>query len=242
MTHSSTRSAQASTARWKRPLDLSLASVGLAIVAVPMLVVAMCVRTVMGSPVLHRVARPGLGARPFVLVKFRTMTDSVDQHGCLLPDRARITPLGRFLRKTSLDELPQLFNVLNGDMSLVGPRPLKIEYLKSHTPEQMRRHEVKPGITGLAQINGRNALSWEERFALDVRYVSEASLRLDMTILMQTAWELLKGKSVSRDGDLDVPSFGGSAGTGWGTARAETVRLRRSPGHDQEPCPQEVRS
>jgi lipopolysaccharide/colanic/teichoic acid biosynthesis glycosyltransferase len=138
------------------------------------------------------------------------MRDLLDSAGKSLPDKARITPLGRFLRRSSVDELPQLLNVLRGDMSLVGPRPLKIEYLPLYTPQQVRRHEVKPGITGLAQINGRNTLSWDERFALDVWYVNHASLLLDLRILLQTVVHVLRRRSVSPEGDLDVPSFTGS--------------------------------
>jgi lipopolysaccharide/colanic/teichoic acid biosynthesis glycosyltransferase len=194
----------------KRILDLAGAILGLAVFGVPMAIVAGLLRLRMGSPVLYRVMRPGLHAEPFLLHKFRTMRDLIDTEGRSLSDKERITPLGRFLRKTSLDELPQLVNVLNGEMSLVGPRPLKIEYLKLYTPQQARRHEAKPGITGLAQINGRNTLSWDERFALDVWYVDHASLVLDLGILLQTVVNVLKRDSVSPDGDLDVPSVTGS--------------------------------
>ena len=194
----------------KRILDLAGAILGLAVFGVPMVIVAGLLRLRMGSPVLYRVMRPGLHAEPFLLHKFRTMRDLIDTEGRSLSDKERITPLGRFLRKTSLDELPQLVNVLNGEMSLVGPRPLKIEYLELYTPQQARRHEAKPGITGLAQINGRNTLSWDERFALDVWYVDHASLALDLRILLQTVVNVLKRDSVSSDGDLDVPSFTGS--------------------------------
>jgi len=182
----------------------------LAVFGLPMAIVAGLIHLRMGSPVLYRVIRPGLLAEPFLLYKFRTMRDLVDEAGRPLPDKERIMPLGRILRKTSLDELPQLFNVLNGDMSLVGPRPLKIEYLNLYTRQQARRHEVKPGITGLAQIKGRNTLSWDEKFALDVWYVDHASLVLDLRILLQTVVNVLKRDSVSPDGDLDVPSFTGS--------------------------------
>jgi sugar transferase EpsL len=164
----------------------------------------------MGPPVLYRVERPGLGGRAFVLLKFRTMREAVDQDGYPLPDKARVTSLGRILRRTSLDELPQLFNVVRGDMSLVGPRPLNTHYLELYTPEQARRHEVKPGITGLAQVSGRNALTWEQRFALDVRYVNEVSFRLDLSIVMRTVWAIFTSSTVDADGDLDVPSFTGN--------------------------------
>ncbi len=194
----------------KRILDLAGAILGLAIFGIPMAIMAGVIRLRMGPPVLYRVMRPGLHAEPFLLHKFRTMRDLIDTKGKSLSDKERITPLGRFLRKTSLDELPQLVNVLRGEMSLVGPRPLKTEYLELYTPQQARRHEAKPGITGLAQINGRNALSWDERFALDVWYVDHASLVLDLRILLQTVASILKRDSVGSDGDLDVPSFTGS--------------------------------
>jgi lipopolysaccharide/colanic/teichoic acid biosynthesis glycosyltransferase len=195
----------------KRILDLAGAILGLAVFGLPMAIVTGLIRLRMRSPVLYRVIRPGLHAKPFLLYKFRTMRDLVDAAGRSLSDKERITPLGRILRETSLDELPQLFNVLNGDMSLVGPRPLKIEYLKLYTPQQARRHEVKPGITGLAQVKGRNTLSWDEKFALDVWYVDHhASLALDLRILLQTVVNVLKRDSISPDGDLDVPSFTGN--------------------------------
>lgn len=194
----------------KRILDLAGAILGLAVFGLPMAIVAALIRLRMGSPVLYRVIRPGLHAQPFLLHKFRTMRDLSDATGRSLSDKERITSLGRILRKTSLDELPQLINVLKGDMSLVGPRPLKIEYLQLYTPQQARRHEVKPGITGLAQIKGRNSLSWDERFALDVWYVDHANLALDLRILLQTVVNVLRRETVSPDGDLDVPSFTGS--------------------------------
>jgi len=194
----------------KRILDLAGAIFGFAAFGLPMAIVAGLIRLRMGSPVLYRVIRPGLHAEPFLLYKFRTMRHRVDPAGMSLSDKERITPLGRILRKTSLDELPQLFNVLNGDMSLVGPRPLKIEYLNLYTPQQARRHEVKPGITGLAQIKGRNTLRWDERFALDVWYVDHARLVLDLRILLQTVVNVLRRDSISPEGDLDVPSFTGS--------------------------------
>ncbi len=194
----------------KRILDLAGAIFGLALFSLPMAIIAGLIRLRMGSPVLYRVIRPGLHAEPFLLYKFRTMRDLLDTEGKSLSDKERITPLGRFLRKTSLDELPQLMNVLKGDMSLVGPRPLNVEYVKLYTPQQSRRHEVKPGITGLAQIKGRNTLSWDERFALDVWYVDHKSLVLDLRILLQTVAKVLRRDSVSPEGDLDVPSFTGS--------------------------------
>lgn len=199
----------------KRILDLLGAILGLVIFALPMAIIGGLIRLGIGSPVLYRVIRPGLNGQPFLLYKFRTMRDLADAAGRSLPDKERITPLGRMLRKTSLDELPQLFNVLIGEMSFVGPRPLRTEYLQLYTPHQARRHEVKPGITGLAQIQGRNSLSWEDKFALDVWYVDHASLMLDLQILAKTIVKVLGRNSVSPEGDLDVPSFTGSPSTNY---------------------------
>ncbi len=164
----------------KRLFDFLLVTVTLPVMLPLGLVVAALVRLRLGSPVLFQQQRPGLDARPFMLLKFRTMTDARDASGALLPDADRLTPFGRWLRSTSLDELPELWNVLRGEMSLVGPRPLLMQYLDRYTPEQARRHEVRPGMTGWAQVNGRNALSWERKFELDVWYVDHASLRLDL--------------------------------------------------------------
>lgn len=194
----------------KRAVDLVGASTALVVFAIPMAVVAALVRLTLGSPVVFHQTRPGLHGRLFEMYKFRTMRDLKDAAGNELPDHLRITPLGRFLRRTSLDELPELVNVLRGEMSLVGPRPLLVEYLGRYSPEQARRHEALPGITGLAQINGRNTRSWDERLALDVWYVDNASLRLDARILLQTAFRLVRGTEVSADGDLDVPKFQGT--------------------------------
>jgi sugar transferase EpsL len=165
-----------------------------------------------GHPILFSQLRPGLHGRPFRLYKFRTMRDTRDASGQLLPDAERLTPFGRFLRATSLDELPSLWNVLKGDMSLVGPRPLLMEYLECYTPEQARRHEVRPGITGWAQVNGRNALSWEEKFKLDVWYVDNQSFWLDMKILALTVWHVLARKGISAQGHATMPPFLGSKG------------------------------
>jgi len=164
----------------------------------------------LGSPVFFRQTRPGLHGKPFNLIKFRTMTNTKDHFGRLLPDSKRITKLGRFLRITSLDELPELWNVLKGDMSLVGPRPLLMEYLDKYTPEQARRHEVKPGITGWAQINGRNALSWEERFKMDVWYVDNQNLWLDLKILFLTIWKVLAREGISKPGHATMTKFSGT--------------------------------
>jgi sugar transferase EpsL len=171
--------------------------------------IGLTVRVTVGSPVLFRQQRPGLHGKPFTIYKFRTMTDARDARGNLLPDAERLTPFGRFLRSTSLDELPELFNVLKGDMSLVGPRPLLMQYLDRYTPEQMRRHEVKPGITGWAQVNGRNVLTWEQKFALDVWYVDHWSLCLDLKIIALTAWKALTREGISQPGQATAQEFMG---------------------------------
>ncbi|HEY0705463.1 MAG TPA: sugar transferase [Polyangia bacterium] len=173
------------------------------------LVIAAFVRLRLGSPVLFRQQRPGLGGAPFDLVKFRTMRDAVDAAGNPLPDEERLTSFGRWLRSTSLDELPEIWNVLRGDMSLVGPRPLLMEYLPLYTPEQARRHEVRPGITGWAQIHGRNAVAWGDRFALDVWYVDNRSLRLDLTILVRTLVRVVRREAISAPGEATMSRFTG---------------------------------
>lgn len=195
--------------RIKRALDCLLALAGLAILWPLLLLVALLIYLRMGPPVLFTQQRPGLHGRPFTLYKFRTMRDARAADGGLLPDADRLTPFGRFLRSTSLDELPELLNVLKGDMSLVGPRPLLIEYLERYTPHQARRHEVRPGITGWAQVNGRNALSWEDRFDLDVWYVEHCSLWLDLKILALTIWKVLKREGISQNGQATVEYFQG---------------------------------
>jgi sugar transferase EpsL len=197
--------------RLKRILDVIAASVCLVLLCPVIALIALSIRARIGRPVFFRQKRAGYRGKAFTVFKFRTMIDAYDPQGRPMSDKARITSLGRLLRKTSLDELPQLINVLTGEMSLVGPRPLLHEYLKFYTPQQARRHEVRPGITGLAQIKGRNNLSWDERFALDVWYVDHQDLLLDLRILLQTVVSLLRRNSVSKDGDLDVPSFIGSA-------------------------------
>ena len=170
-------------------------------------VVALLVRLKLGSPVLFRQKRPGRGARIFEMIKFRTMTDARDAAGQLLPDAVRLTPFGKFLRAASLDELPELFNVVRGDMSLVGPRPLLVQYLPRYSPRQARRHEVRPGITGLAQVSGRNALSWEEKFEWDVRYVETWSLGLDLKILLLTVRTVFVREGISAQGSATMPEF-----------------------------------
>ncbi len=191
----------------KRALDIIGASMGLLAFGPLMLYLAWRVKRDLGSPVLFRQIRPGLHGKPFVLYKFRTMTEKRDQEGNLLPDAERITPFGRFLREYSLDELPEFFNVLRGEMSLVGPRPLLMEYLERYTPEQARRHEVKPGITGWAQVNGRNALTWEEKFRLDVWYVDNWNIGLDLKILWLTLLKVIKREGISAPGHATMPEF-----------------------------------
>jgi lipopolysaccharide/colanic/teichoic acid biosynthesis glycosyltransferase len=194
----------------KRTLDALVASAGLVVLAPLLGLTALAVRLSIGSPVLFRQTRPGLHGRPFTLLKFRTMRDAQDSHGNPLPDEARLTHLGAFLRSTSLDELPELWNVLRGEMSLVGPRPLLMEYLPLYTPEQARRHEVRPGITGWAQVNGRNAISWEEKFRLDVWYVDHRTLRLDLKILLLTLKQVFRREGISQQGHVTMERFRGT--------------------------------
>jgi sugar transferase EpsL len=188
-------------------LDVIVASMALMVLSPLLLMVALLVRLLLGKPILFRQERPGLDAIRFTLLKFRTMTDARGITEEMLPDSQRLTPLGRFLRSTSLDELPELINVIRGDMSLVGPRPLLIQYLDRYTPQQMRRHLVKPGITGWAQIHGRNAIDWERKFELDVWYVEHQSFGLDLRILIRTAWEVLKREGISQSGHATMPEF-----------------------------------
>ena len=194
----------------KRAFDLAAACALVVLLSPVLAVVALLVRTRLGSPVLFRQERPGLHGRPFVLLKFRTMTDRRDANGVLLPDAARLTGLGRFLRRASLDELPELVNVLRGEMSLVGPRPLLMEYLPLYSPEQARRHEVRPGITGWTQVNGRNALTWERKFELDAWYVDHRSLRLDFQILLKTVSQVVSGAGVSAPDHATMEPYRGT--------------------------------
>ena len=204
----------------KRCFDALAAALALAVLALPLLVLAGLVRCKLGSPVLFRQARPGRGGLPFELIKFRTMTDARDVAGVWLPDTERLTAFGRFLRATSLDELPELWNVLRGDMSLVGPRPLLTRYLPYYTPVEQKRHLVRPGLTGWAQIQGRNTLSWNERLALDVWYVENRSMMLDLRILLLTVSSVLRRDGVAANPahagmqDLDVERASGTGGTG----------------------------
>jgi len=197
--------------RWlKRPLDVAFAFLALLLLSPILGLIALLVRLRLGRAVLFRQQRPGLHGKPFILYKFRTMTEARDTQGRLMPDAERLTLFGRWLRTTSLDELPELWNILKGDMSLVGPRPLLMEYLDLYTPEQMRRHDVRPGITGWAQVNGRNALTWEARFELDVWYVDHCSLWLDARILWLTLVSVLKREGISAEGHATMPKFTGS--------------------------------
>ena len=193
----------------KRLFDFAIALLGLIVLALPLLILLVQIRRKLGSPVFFRQVRPGLNGKPFEMVKFRTMTDERGPDGKLLPDAVRLTPFGRFLRSTSLDELPELWNVLKGDMSLVGPRPLLVEYLSLYTPEQARRHEARPGVTGWAQVNGRNAISWEEKFELDVWYVDHQSLWLDIKILWLTVKKVLVRDGISAEGEATMSKFTG---------------------------------
>jgi len=193
----------------KRLLDILGATLGLVLLSPVLAVVAFLIWRQMGAPVLFRQTRPGLHGKPFEMIKFRTMRDAVDAQGSPLPDSERLTRLGQSLRSTSLDELPELWNVLKGDMSLVGPRPLLMEYLPLYSPEQARRHDVRPGITGWAQVNGRNAISWDQKFALDIWYVDNRNLRLDARIVWLTLRKVFKREGISAEGEATMPRFTG---------------------------------
>lgn len=195
----------------KRMFDITATLAGLILLAPFLLIVFMQVRLKHGTQVLFCQTRPGLNGNPFTIYKFRTMTDERDADGNLLPDGERLTPLGRFLRKISLDELPELWNVIKGDMSFVGPRPLLMQYLGRYTPEQARRHEVKPGLTGWAQVNGRNAISWEDKFKLDVWYVDHHSFWLDLKIMISTIGKILKREGINQPGQVTAEEFRGGS-------------------------------
>ena len=194
----------------KRLFDLVFASLLLIFLLPFCLVIALLVRLFLGKPIFFRQTRPGLHGTPFTIYKFHSMTDERDKEGNLLPDRNRLTNFGRFLRKTSMDELPELLNVLKGNMSIVGPRPLLMQYLERYTPEQAQRHEVKPGITGWAQVNGRNAISWDDKFTLDVWYVKHQSLSLDIKIICLTVWAILTRKGINQPGQATAEEFIGN--------------------------------
>ncbi|PPA04924.1 sugar transferase [Pseudomonas sp. MWU12-2312b] len=194
----------------KRLFDIVASIVGLIVLSPVIAIVAYFIRKRLGSPILFRQIRPGLSGKPFEMVKFRTMRDAFDINGDALPDSERMTDFGKFLRSSSLDELPELLNVIKGDMSLVGPRPLLMEYLPLYDEVQIRRHDARPGVTGWAQINGRNALSWEEKFKLDVWYVDNQSLWLDLKIIFLTVKKVLIRDGISAEGDVTMPKFTGS--------------------------------
>lgn len=199
---------------FKRLLDLMLVIPALVLLTPVYIMLALLVRFKLGSPILFRQTRPGHNGQPFTLYKFRTMIDIYDTQGQLLPDEERLPAFGRWLRSSSLDELPELVNVLTGEMSLVGPRPLLLRYLDRYIPEHMRRHEVRPGLTGLAQISGRNALSWEAKLDLDLQYVDRISFWLDLSIIVQTVWKIRKREGISQPGQATMEEFLGSdAGT-----------------------------
>lgn len=194
----------------KRLFDIVIAILALVLLFPIIVIVSFFVYIKLGSPIVFRQVRPGMNGRSFTMIKFRTMLDSMDKHGNLLPDEVRLTRFGKLLRSTSLDELPELLNVLKGDMSLVGPRPLLVEYLPLYSPEQARRHEVRPGITGWAQVNGRNAISWEEKFTLDVWYVDNRSLSLDIKILFMTIKKVFVREGISAEGEVTIGKFVGN--------------------------------
>lgn len=194
----------------KRCLDIVVSGWALMLLLPVFLMIGLLIRCNMGGPVLFRQTRPGLFGQPFQMVKFRTMTDACDASGALLPDQDRLLPLGKMLRNFSLDELPEFWNVLKGEMSLVGPRPLLMEYLPLYNAEQARRHQVKPGLTGWAQINGRNALSWEEKFKLDVWYVDHQSFYLDMKILFLTVYKVFKREGINQSDQVTMHKFTGT--------------------------------
>jgi sugar transferase EpsL len=194
----------------KRIVDLLIVIPAIAVLSPAIIFLAAIVRLRLGSPGFFIQERPGFDGRPFRMMKLRTMTQDRDEKGAMLPDERRLTRLGAALRRFSLDELPELFNVLRGDMSLVGPRPLLLEYLHRYTPEQSRRHEAKPGITGWAQVNGRNAITWEEKFKLDVWYVDKMSFWLDLKILTLTLWKIVKREGISQPGHSTMEEFFGT--------------------------------
>lgn len=214
----------------KRSLDLGVAAGMLLVLAPVIAFTAILVRVFMGRPVVFRHARPGLDEKVFECLKFRTMTNACDAQGSLLPDRLRLAAFGRFLRSTSLDELPQLLTVLSGEMSLVGPRPLEVRYLPRYTPHQNRRHSVKPGITGWAQVNGRNSVDWDQRLALDVWYVENCSFSLDLKILALTFWRVATAAGVAKPGQVSCEEFMGTAAStapNHGAAAASGINRRQ---------------
>ncbi len=196
--------------RSKRTFDLITTSLGLILLSPVMLILAVLVRLFIGAPILFRQQRPGYKGQPFYIYKFRSMTEARDARGNSLPDTVRLTRFGNFLRSLSLDELPELFNILRGDMSLVGPRPLLMEYLPLYSPEQMRRHDMHPGLTGWAQVNGRNALTWQDKFKLDVWYVDHWSFFLDTKIIWLTVWKVIRREGINQAGSATTEYFAGN--------------------------------
>lgn len=194
----------------KRILDVIMSSAGLMMLSPILLLIAIIIRIRLGSPIFFKQQRPGWHGKPFTIYKFRTLINKTDADGKFLPDSERMTKLGRFLRAASLDEFPELLNVLKGDMSLVGPRPLLMKYLEFYTPEQARRHEVRPGITGWAQIMGRNAITWEDKFALDLWYVEHSTIWLDVKIILLTVWKVLRREGISQEGQATMTEFRGT--------------------------------
>jgi sugar transferase EpsL len=212
--------------RWgKRTVDLVILAALLPVVLPLLLIISTAVRLTLGSPVLFRQVRPGLRGRPFCIYKFRTMNDLSGASGELLPDAERLTRFGRLLRSTSLDELPSLWNVLRGEMSLIGPRPLLLEYVPLYSAQQARRHEVLPGVTGWVQINGRNALTWDDKLRLDVWYVDHVSLALDLRILVCTVWRVIRREGISAQGHATVPRFTGSQAEGPEPLKKKATRI-----------------
>ena len=195
----------------KRPMDIVLSLLAIIILSPVLLIVALLVRVKLGSPVIFKQKRPGLNEKIFTLYKFRTMTNEKDENGELLPNGIRLTKLGRILRATSLDELPELFNILKGDMSIIGPRPLLIEYLPLYNEKQKHRHDVRPGLSGLAQVNGRNAISWDEKFDYDVEYVESISFLLDVKLIVQTFFKVFRREGVNKSENITMDKFKGSA-------------------------------
>lgn len=195
---------------FKRPMDIVLSLIGLIVLSPVMLIVAILIRIKLGSPVIFKQQRPGLNEKIFTIYKFRTMTDEKDKHGNLIPDKLRLTKFGRFIRATSLDELPELFNILKGDMSIVGPRPLHVRYLPLYNEVQKLRHTTRPGLTGLAQINGRNAISWEEKFEWDVKYVCNITFLNDIKIIIKTFISVIKRDGINSSQNTTMPAFTGT--------------------------------
>lgn len=191
-------------------MDIVLSLIGLVVLSPVLFLAALAIRLKIGSPIIFKQQRPGLHGKPFYMIKFRTMTDRRDKNGELLPDEQRLTRFGNFLRKSSIDELPELVNVLKGDMSLVGPRPLLMHYLPLYNDEQKRRHEIRPGVTGWAQVSGRNAISWERKFELDVWYIDHISFLLDVKILFLTIWKVVKKDGISAQDCATMPHFQGT--------------------------------